>query len=71
MKMLGHRNIQNALRYVQLPDSGSDEYHSATAKTVEETKTDGIRVHICMRHGKRQTVQHEEMKTCTIAVNLA
>jgi len=38
MKMLGHRNIQNTLRYIQLSDFGSGEYHSATAKTVEEAR---------------------------------
>jgi len=38
MRMLGHRNIQNTLRYVQLSDFDSDEYHSAAAKTVEEAR---------------------------------
>jgi integrase len=34
MKMLGHRNIQNTLLYTQLISFESDQYHSATAKTV-------------------------------------
>ena len=36
MKMLGHRNIQNTLLYTQLVNFENDDYHSATAKTVEE-----------------------------------
>jgi hypothetical protein len=38
MKMLGHRNIQSTLLYTQLVNFESDEYHSATAKTVEEAQ---------------------------------
>jgi integrase len=38
MKMLGHRNIQNTLLYTQLISFENDEYHSATAKTVEEAQ---------------------------------
>ena len=38
MKLLGHRNIQNTLIYTQLVNFESDEYHSATAETVEEAK---------------------------------
>ena len=34
MKMLGHRNIQNTLLYTQLISFESDQFHSATAKTV-------------------------------------
>jgi integrase/predicted RNA-binding Zn-ribbon protein involved in translation (DUF1610 family) len=38
MKMLGHRNIQNTLLYTQLISFESDEYHSATAKTVQDAQ---------------------------------
>ena len=38
MKMLGHRNIQNTLIYTQLVDFEGDEFHSATAKNVEEAQ---------------------------------
>jgi len=33
---LGHRSIQNTLRYTHIVNFKDDEYHSATAKTVEE-----------------------------------
>jgi len=39
MKLLGHRNIQNTLLYTQLINFESDEFHSATAKTVQEAQT--------------------------------
>ena len=38
MKMLGHRNIQNTLLYIQLVSFEKDHYHSATAKNVEEVQ---------------------------------
>lgn len=38
MKLLGHRNIQNTLLYTQLINFESDEFHSATAKTVVEAQ---------------------------------
>ncbi|MDR2204115.1 MAG: tyrosine-type recombinase/integrase [Nitrososphaerota archaeon] len=38
MKILGHKNIQNTLLYTQLINFESDEYHSATAKTVQEAQ---------------------------------
>jgi hypothetical protein len=38
MKMLGHRNIQSTLVYTRLTDFESDEYHAATARTLEEGK---------------------------------
>lgn len=39
MQLLGHRNIQNTLIYTQLVKfENENEYHSATAKTVEEAK---------------------------------
>jgi len=38
MRMLGHKNIQNTLLYTQLIDFETEEYHSATAKTVEEAQ---------------------------------
>jgi integrase len=38
MKMLGHRNIQNTLLYTQLINFESDEFHSATATTVQDTQ---------------------------------
>jgi len=38
MKLLGHRNIQNTLLYTQLISFESDEFHSATAKTVQEAQ---------------------------------
>ncbi|MCJ7632971.1 site-specific integrase, partial [Candidatus Bathyarchaeota archaeon] len=36
MKMLGHRNIQSTLVYTRLTNFENDEYHAATAKTLEE-----------------------------------
>ena len=36
MKVLGHRNLQNTLLYTQLINFESNEYHSATAQTIEE-----------------------------------
>lgn len=38
MKMLGHKNIQNTLLYTQLISFESDEYHSATATTVQDAQ---------------------------------
>jgi len=38
MKMLGHRNIQNTLLYTQLISFESDEFHSATAATVQDAQ---------------------------------
>ncbi|MDH5690602.1 MAG: tyrosine-type recombinase/integrase [Candidatus Bathyarchaeota archaeon] len=38
MKMLGHRNIQTTLIYTQLVSFEGDDFHSATAETVEEAK---------------------------------
>jgi integrase len=37
-ELLGHRSLNNTLIYTQLIDCESDDYHSATAKTVEEAK---------------------------------
>jgi integrase len=36
MKLLGHKNIKNTLRYTQLVNFDSDEYHFATASTIQE-----------------------------------
>jgi len=36
MKVLGHRDIKTTLIYTQLVQFEGDEYHSATAKTIEE-----------------------------------
>ncbi|MBS7611971.1 site-specific integrase, partial [Candidatus Bathyarchaeota archaeon] len=36
MRILGHKNIKNTLIYTQLVNFESDEYHFATASTVEE-----------------------------------
>jgi len=36
MKLLGHKNINNTLKYTQLVDFKDDEYVSKVAKTVEE-----------------------------------
>jgi len=36
MQLLGHRNIKNTLVYTQLVSFENDDYHSATASTVEE-----------------------------------
>ena len=38
MKMLGHRNIQNTLLYTQLISFENDDYHSATAQTVQDAQ---------------------------------
>jgi len=38
MRILGHKNIQNTLLYTQLINFESDEFHSATAKTVQEAQ---------------------------------
>jgi len=38
MKMLGHKNIQTTLIYTQLVSFEGDEFHSATAQTIEEAK---------------------------------
>lgn len=38
MKVLRHRNIQNTMIYTHLISFESGEYHSATAKTVEEAE---------------------------------
>ena len=38
MKMLGHRNIQTTLVYTQLVNFEGNEFHSATAETIEEAK---------------------------------
>ncbi len=36
MKLLGHRSVQNTLTYTQLVNFEGDEFHSATAESVEE-----------------------------------
>jgi hypothetical protein len=36
MEMLGHRDIKTTLIYTQIISFEGDEYHSATAKNVEE-----------------------------------
>jgi len=36
--MLGHKSIQNTLLYTQLVNFENDEFHSATAKKVEEAQ---------------------------------
>jgi integrase len=38
MQLLGHRNIETTLIYTQLVNFEKNEYHSATAKTIEEAK---------------------------------
>jgi hypothetical protein len=38
MNLLGHRNIESTLVYTQLISFESDEYYSAVAKSVEETR---------------------------------
>jgi integrase len=38
MNLLGHRNIESTLLYIQLISFESDEYHSAVAITVEEAR---------------------------------
>jgi integrase len=35
-QLLGHKDLRTTLRYTQLIDFGSEEYHSATAKSVSE-----------------------------------
>jgi integrase len=55
-KFLGHRDLRSTLRYIQLVDFGSDEFHSAVAKTLQEacqmieqgfdyvTEMDGVKI---------------------------
>lgn len=38
MKILGHKSIQNTMLYIQLVNFANDQYHSATATTVEEAQ---------------------------------
>jgi integrase len=38
MQLLGHRNIKNTLVYTQLVNFENDDYHSATAKTIEQAQ---------------------------------
>jgi len=37
MKILGHKNISNTLKYTQLIKTEDDEFVSKVARTVEET----------------------------------
>jgi len=37
-KLLGHRDLRTTLRYTQLIEFPNEEFHSATAKTVEEAR---------------------------------
>jgi hypothetical protein len=39
MKVLGHKNIQNTLKYTQLVNIKDDEFVCKTAKTVDEIET--------------------------------
>jgi hypothetical protein len=36
--MLGHKDLRTTLRYTQLINFSSDEYHCAVAKNVDEAK---------------------------------
>jgi hypothetical protein len=38
MKLLGHRRIENTLICTQLVDFETDDYHSASAETVDEAR---------------------------------
>jgi len=38
MKVLGHRSVQNTLIYTQLLEVEDDEFHSATARSVDEAR---------------------------------
>ena len=38
MQVLGHRNIQNTLIYTHLVSFESNDFHVATAKTINEAK---------------------------------
>ncbi len=38
MRLLGHKNINNALVYTQLVEFENGDWHSATAQTVEEAR---------------------------------
>lgn len=38
MNLLGHRDIESTLVYIELISFESDEYHSAVARTVEEAR---------------------------------
>ena len=37
MQLLGHKDINNTLVYIQLVSFESDDYHVKTAKTLKET----------------------------------
>jgi integrase/recombinase XerD len=37
-RLLGHKDLRTTLRYTQLIEIESDEYHSATAKTIQEAQ---------------------------------
>jgi len=38
MQLLRHKNIKNTLAYTQLINFENDEFHSATAKTVQDAQ---------------------------------
>lgn len=46
-KMLGHKDIKTTMIYTQLVQFESDEFHSATAKTIEEARQ-LVEVRICL-----------------------
>jgi integrase len=37
-RLLGHKDLRTTLRYTQLIEIEGDEYHLATAKTIQEAK---------------------------------
>jgi len=39
-RLLGHKDLRTTLRYTQLIEIEGDEFHSATAKTVQEAEAD-------------------------------
>lgn len=62
MKMLGHRDIKTTLMYTQLVSFESDEFHSATSKTIEEAGNSRSRLRIRMHIQRHNAVSETQVK---------